>query len=302
MFLLSKSRTNSCCLFFFFQAEDGIRDIGVTGVQTCALPIFIDLRRNGGGSPQAVQYLISHFVPANRPLVTFHMGGEPEPTRLASLAELPAGRMVGKPLYVLTSGGTASAAEEFSGHVAGYRLGELVGETTAGAGFRNETFAIDGGFVLSVSVGRAVLASTGRDWEAVGIPPTIPSDVGNALEVAQAHALRRLAAQAAPQDRARLEGIAEAVDARLNPRTPALPAEAYAGEYGERVGTLRDGRVYYRRGNRPPTMLLPLGGNRFAFDQDPETVLDFAVDGRHVAAVSIESAGGPSQGRYERTR
>src|SRR3712207_7091210 len=29
-------------LFFFFQAEDGIRDIGVTGVQTCALPIFIE--------------------------------------------------------------------------------------------------------------------------------------------------------------------------------------------------------------------------------------------------------------------
>ena len=30
-------------LFFFFQAEDGIRDIGVTGVQTCALPISDDL-------------------------------------------------------------------------------------------------------------------------------------------------------------------------------------------------------------------------------------------------------------------
>src|SRR5258707_9907483 len=28
----------STCTFFFFQAEDGIRDIGVTGVQTCALP------------------------------------------------------------------------------------------------------------------------------------------------------------------------------------------------------------------------------------------------------------------------
>src|SRR5690606_6959224 len=28
------------CLFFFFQAEDGIRDFHVTGVQTCALPIF----------------------------------------------------------------------------------------------------------------------------------------------------------------------------------------------------------------------------------------------------------------------
>src|SRR5204862_2300701 len=29
--------------FFFFQAEDGIRDLYVTGVQTCALPICIDM-------------------------------------------------------------------------------------------------------------------------------------------------------------------------------------------------------------------------------------------------------------------
>src|SRR3712207_9545545 len=30
-----------CRACFFFQAEDGIRDIGVTGVQTCALPISL---------------------------------------------------------------------------------------------------------------------------------------------------------------------------------------------------------------------------------------------------------------------
>src|SRR3712207_7952103 len=35
-----KSYAISCFDVFFFQAEDGIRDIGVTGVQTCALPIF----------------------------------------------------------------------------------------------------------------------------------------------------------------------------------------------------------------------------------------------------------------------
>src|SRR5437762_4826296 len=29
-----------CSFFFFFQAEDGIRDTSVTGVQTCALPIW----------------------------------------------------------------------------------------------------------------------------------------------------------------------------------------------------------------------------------------------------------------------
>src|SRR2546429_2973102 len=29
-------------VFFFFQAEDGIRDVAVTGVQTCALPICVE--------------------------------------------------------------------------------------------------------------------------------------------------------------------------------------------------------------------------------------------------------------------
>src|SRR2546426_4634125 len=34
-------RVSSWYLFFFFQAEDGIRDYKVTGVQTCALPIYL---------------------------------------------------------------------------------------------------------------------------------------------------------------------------------------------------------------------------------------------------------------------
>src|SRR2546430_8817373 len=37
------------CVFFFFQAEDGIRDLTVTGVQTCALPIYAVSFTNGGG-------------------------------------------------------------------------------------------------------------------------------------------------------------------------------------------------------------------------------------------------------------
>src|SRR5258707_12427751 len=41
--------------FFFFQAEDGIRDFGVTGVQTCALPIYRQTSfRAGGGSRSEV--------------------------------------------------------------------------------------------------------------------------------------------------------------------------------------------------------------------------------------------------------
>src|SRR3712207_8782403 len=52
--------TRGDCLFFifffFFQAEDGIRDIGVTGVQTCALPIYI---------AALISHFISHYARRN---------------------------------------------------------------------------------------------------------------------------------------------------------------------------------------------------------------------------------------------
>src|SRR5207237_7199297 len=40
-FLRSSKHSHLCIFFFFFQAEDGIRDSSVTGVQTCALPIYV---------------------------------------------------------------------------------------------------------------------------------------------------------------------------------------------------------------------------------------------------------------------
>src|SRR2546425_2582332 len=44
---------SSLVVFFFFQAEDGIRDKLVTGVQTCALPISRVLRRARGAGHAA---------------------------------------------------------------------------------------------------------------------------------------------------------------------------------------------------------------------------------------------------------
>src|SRR3712207_8141395 len=57
---------------FFFQAEDGIRDIGVTGVQTCALPIFrkiveITLKRQGIEVVSAPSGVIALAAIANAP-------------------------------------------------------------------------------------------------------------------------------------------------------------------------------------------------------------------------------------------
>src|SRR3712207_9442529 len=47
-------------MFFFFQAKDDIRDIGVTGVQTCALPIF--------ARPAGRDALLSDEFPGPRPV------------------------------------------------------------------------------------------------------------------------------------------------------------------------------------------------------------------------------------------
>ncbi len=176
---------------------------------------IIDIRRNGGGDPKAVHYLVSHFVDPGRLLVTYQLGRAGRVEQVTTLATLPAGRMQGKPLYVLTSGRTASAAEEFAGHISGFRLGELVGETTAGAAFRNETFALGTGLTLSVSVGRPVLAATGGDWEGRGIAPTVPTSADDALETAHLRALRRLAETAPAAERRRLISTAAALQRRM---------------------------------------------------------------------------------------
>src|SRR2546430_108465 len=47
---LGNSHLHFC--FFFFQAEDGIRDLTVTGVQTCALPIFSTTRAELQAKPK----------------------------------------------------------------------------------------------------------------------------------------------------------------------------------------------------------------------------------------------------------
>src|SRR2546427_6545640 len=52
--------------FFFFQAEDGIRDLTVTGVQTCALPILAvppDILQEAAATPIALEsYLRLHSI------------------------------------------------------------------------------------------------------------------------------------------------------------------------------------------------------------------------------------------------
>src|SRR5258708_15391319 len=70
-----------CAVFFFFQAEDGIRDDLVTGVQTCALPILrvvtaddpIETRLQAPGGvfilPELVDRLLAPFTQVGSPVI-----------------------------------------------------------------------------------------------------------------------------------------------------------------------------------------------------------------------------------------
>src|SRR5256886_13225381 len=56
----NRNQCRSFTSFFFFQAEDGIRDLTVTGVQTCALPIFFGAVRAAGADAYVTADLRHH--------------------------------------------------------------------------------------------------------------------------------------------------------------------------------------------------------------------------------------------------
>src|SRR5215216_7356421 len=74
--------------FFFFQAEDGIRDDLVTGVQTCALPISAGLDAARG----ALDELVGRYGRDNVAVELWHHGDPLDDARNDALAELAAAR------------------------------------------------------------------------------------------------------------------------------------------------------------------------------------------------------------------
>jgi hypothetical protein len=223
--------------------------------------VILDLRGNPGGSHVAVRYALSHFMEGGRLLMTFLEGGK-APEESFSLTDLPAGHMVGKPLYVLIDANVGSAGEDFAYSVQQFRLGRLVGETTAGGANNNRFVPIAPGFMLSVSFGRPVHAVSGGNWEGTGVAPDLAVPRGSALEAAEAAALDALVT-GAQNDPARLseyEWARTAARARLNPVT-LTPQEMQprAGAYGDAVVAWRDGALWLRsRPGGPERKMLPL--------------------------------------------
>lgn len=211
-------------LRFFMDSPDAMQTgIAAMNLLANADAIIVDLRKNGGGSPSMIQLLISYFVAPGDPVHINDFFDRPtgETTQRWSLPHVSGKRLNGRPLYVLTSKRTASAAEEFSYDVQNLELGTLIGETTAGAAHPVGFTRLGEHFGASVAMGRAINPVTKTNWEGIGVKPEVDVKAETALRVAHVTAIERLLAEAKEADR---RGFLERALARAK-ATPDDPIE-----------------------------------------------------------------------------
>lgn len=251
--------------------------------------IIIDLRDNGGGDPRAVRHLASYFVPPKTRLITFHLRSAP-PEVVHSAAKVAGGRIQGKPVYVLTSRRSFSAAEEFASHARYFGFATLVGGTTGGGAYRNALYPVARQYILSVSIGRPEL-SDGSNWEGKGVEPKIAVSPDLALDAALADALGRIAQASSGGDRAVASRLAIYHQSLVRTVDPVRSVDAYVGTYGQRVVRKDITGLTIQRGNGPVSRLIPIGPDRFALSGDPTTQAVFTGTDR-ITGLDIERADG----------
>jgi C-terminal processing protease CtpA/Prc len=106
---------------------------------------------------------------------------------------VPGKRFVGKPVYVLTSKHTFSAAEECTYNLKNLKRATIVGETTGGGAHPGGRRPIDEHFAVFVPSGRAISPITGTNWEGTGVQPDIDVSADLALMTAYVDGLKKVA-------------------------------------------------------------------------------------------------------------
>ena len=148
--------------------------------------LVIDVRRNGGGSPRSVSYLVSYLVAPGRPINTIVSRTEKtnEYTRESFASEATPTSFADAPIYVLTSKDTFSGGEEFAYDVQALRRGTLVGDVTGGGANPVSMVELGGGMAAMIPFGRAENPVTGTNWEGRGVQPDIVVPAADALRTA----------------------------------------------------------------------------------------------------------------------
>ena len=156
-----------------------------------AKALIFDLRDNIGGSPRMIEFISSYLFDKPTRLNVFYDSKGNEVGQSLTYLDIPGKRFAKQlPVYVVTSGFTFSAAEEFSYNLQSFGRGTIVGETTGGGAHPIMPSNIDDDFTVIVPFRRAWNPITKTNWEGVGVIPDIKSVREQALDVAIAEALK----------------------------------------------------------------------------------------------------------------
>jgi hypothetical protein len=252
-------------------------------VQGCETLIF-DLRRNGGGDPSAVALITSYLYDPSEPVHLNSLYSRPDDktTEYWTHNEINTDlAMPDVPVYVLTSGMTFSAAEEFSYNLRNLKRATIVGETTGGGAHPVDFIllhsdATDRYYQLVLPTARAISPITKTNWEGTGVEPHIACDADGALDQALLDAYSKLLAEGNEQVRF---GIAS-LTARLDPvELSGADLAQYQGTYTDREFRVDQGRLMYRRiGVSDFRPLTCVGDDQFVIDGFEGFILRFDRD------------------------
>jgi retinol-binding protein 3 len=174
--------------------------------------LIVDVRRNGGGEPLIVAAVCSYLVPPGTLVNKFYWRPQ---NRWDEFRTKPVtGKYYGttRPVYVLTSDGTFSGAEEFAYDIQTQKRGEVVGDTTGGGAHPGSFRQVTDRFGVWVPAGRAVNPVTGKNWEGTGVIPDVPVAADQALRTAHLRALNRILGDSKdPEHRATLQQLIDDV-------------------------------------------------------------------------------------------
>jgi hypothetical protein len=158
--------------------------------------LILDLRRNGGGSPASVAYLMSHFFPSGDVRHLIDIYDRPDDTTRQFWTVATVAQRYDKPVYVLTSARTFSGGEDCAYSFQTQKRGTLVGETTGGGANPVSLFSVGHSIVVAIPTARTTNFVTKTNWEHVGVKPDIAVPAAQALQTAHATILRNLVSSA----------------------------------------------------------------------------------------------------------
>jgi len=156
--------------------------------------VIIDLSKNGGGSPNMVQYLCSYFFDQKLHLNSLYYREDNETREFWTLDDVDGIKMPDVPLFIITSNKTFSGAEEFSYNMQTQKRATLVGQTSGGGANPGGTMRINEDLSVFIPTGKAINPITKANWEGVGVIPEIETTVEETLD--KAHELAKEAAEA----------------------------------------------------------------------------------------------------------